>query len=186
MILEILEKLNEVEVKPHGNELFDPEVAAKNGFVYVGTLSPRLQRLGTLIDEQKKLRLTELKAFENRKKEVRESQSLTAPQKIEIVSVEFPSRLMILAKLELTVALLMEIFDLEISSEPLKMEPKEGAVALVLKIFSGWEVAVKLVGEIKSPDEPSQDNSEETTPRSHVHTHGKNKTYHFGGKHGEA
>jgi hypothetical protein len=186
MILGILERLSEVEIKPHSDELYDAVAAAKEGFVYVGTLSPRLQRLGTLIDEQKKLRLTELKAFENRKKEVRESQSLTAPQKLEIVSTEFPSRLMAIAKLELTIALLMEIFDLEIPSEELKLEPKEGTVELVLKIFRDLEVAVKPVEKTKSLSEPLQDGPKGEPRHIHSHGKGKDKTYQFSGKRGEA
>lgn len=169
MIIRLLAKLSEVEIQPHGKMVYDPEVATKKGFQFLGILSPDLQRLGTLLDQQRALRNTERQAFENRMKEVQESSSLSKHEKAEILSKEIPDRLTVLNGLEDAIQVLEEIFNLELSYE-LKLESEKDTRGLILIIFTNWEVAVKPIGGNDNLREPSQDPPKErSTRRAHIH-----------------
>lgn len=185
MILELLKNLKGVEIEPHGEEVFDPEAAVQEGFELLGTLSPDLQRLGTLLNQQRKRLAFEFEAYKSRKKEASESASLSMEERLKIVEKELPSRLTELEWLNICISYLHKLFEVEMSQE-LKSRYEEPTVFL-RKVFKGWEVAVKPISDIRYLRQPLQDNTKaEETPR-HAHAYGKGKTHHFtSGKHGEA
>jgi hypothetical protein len=185
-LLDMLKKLDEVEIQPYGSEVYTPEGAAEQGFRYICTLSPQLQKLGTLLNQKSRLQNTEREAFKSRTKEIEESRNLTIPQKLDLITKELPSRLEAIARLEMLVGLLRKVFNFEMACE-IEYEPKaEVPTTLELKIFRDWEVAVKEIGDVRDLRGPSPEKPVEEAPRRRgQHSHRQEINF-IGGKHGEA
>lgn len=143
MILKLLEELAGLEIQPYNDVPYDAQTVEDQGFQYVGTLSPRIQRLGTLILRERKVFAEEFDAFEQREKEVKESNFLTSAEKINIATKELPQRLGALAERNEALEILGRVFGFEVASELLMNEKRViFSKMFSLRIFSGWEVVI--------------------------------------------
>lgn len=142
MILEILADLETVQVKPHYlADEYDPAIEATKGYVYVGQLSERLSKLGTLLDGQKKIHQQEMKAFEDRQREALESTGMPIAEKRRIIESELPDRLLTLTKQKIAINILEQMFSFEIYMET-KISDKFEHICVV-KVFKNWEVCAR-------------------------------------------
>ena len=171
-MLKQFKMFNVADIKPHNNKVYDPEVATKEGFMYLGTLSPELQCFGTLLDQQKKLLKDEVRALMDRQREMKESQSVTLAQRVNFINKELPDRSEKIIQLKIEASLMDTIFLHEMISE-MNFEPTE-VIPSKLKwlVFSGWEVAVRPVteeDEMVTESESPEEHHEEKEHRGYIH-----------------
>lgn len=141
MVFDLLAGLDEVEIEPYSDEVY----CADGDFVYLGTLSSRLQRLGTLILKERKYYNVECQAILSRQKQATESPTLTTKERVCIHTKELPSRIEALVKQKMCIDLLLRIFRFDATCElmtPGNKDTVEVVPNLEVKIFSGWEVAI--------------------------------------------